>query len=161
MLTLLLALQLAILHPKPFSHYGPRETAHSYIVVHSTESCGSPASVLSYLRSTKKSYHYLVERDGTTVQMVDPYWQGKHAGLSVYKGMVHWNRFSIGISFHQCKDQPFTDKQYRSGRLLVEYLEKKYPDINSTRIVTHHQISLFRGKKDPGPLFDMSRILPP
>lgn len=160
MLTLLLALQLAILHPKPLSHYGPRETTHSYIVIHSTESCSTPQSVISYLRKTKKSYHYLIERDGTTVQLVDPYYQAKHAGWSIYKGMMHWNRFGIGISFHQCKEQPITDKQYTSGRELVAILQKRYPDIDSSRIVTHHQISLFRGKHDPPSFFDMSRITP-
>lgn len=154
---LLLMFQLTILHPVSLSHYGPRETVHSYIVLHSTESCSSPESVISYLRKTGKSYHFLIERDGTIVQLVDPYYQAKHAGWSIYHGLLHFNRFSIGISFMQCKNQIYTSAQYKSGKLLIDMLMHKYSDITASRIVTHHQISLFRGKRDPAN-FDFNQL---
>jgi N-acetyl-anhydromuramyl-L-alanine amidase AmpD len=160
MLTMLLILQLAILHPKPLHHEELRETEHSYIVIHSTEDCSNVKNVIRYLRRTSKSYHYLIAKDGTITELLDPLWQGAHAGLSFYDGMWHWNRFAIGISFMNGCKQPYTEAQYRSGKALITMLEQRYPDIDSTKIVTHHQISIFRGKKDPGPLFEMKRILP-
>ena len=161
MLTLLLLLQLNILHPKPLYHDGLRETAHSWIVVHSTESCSTVKSVIDYLRKTKKSYHFIIDRNGIVSQLVDPQWMGSHAGLSFYGGVWHWNRFGIGISFMQCKDQIYTEAQYKSGKLLVQMLARRYPDITKDRIIAHSTIAFWRGRKhDPGKNFDMSRILP-
>jgi N-acetyl-anhydromuramyl-L-alanine amidase AmpD len=158
-LALLLSFQLQVTQLKGYSHYGPRETANDWVVVHRDENCHA-ASTLSYLKQSHKSYHYYIDRNGKVYQLVDEKYQAKHAGWSHYKHLIHWNRFSIGVAFQNCNDQNYTDIQYEQGRLLIERLMARYHDLTPERIVRHSDIAFWRGKKDPGKLFDMKRILP-
>ncbi len=156
--TILLFLQLHITVLKTFPNDGIMKEIPSYIVLHSTESCSSINSVLSYLRHSHKSYHYIIDRDGKIFQLLPTNMIGRHAGWSYLHGLRHFNEFSIGISFNNCDKQTYTDAQYNSATLLIQELQKQYPEITNSRIVTHHNISLFRGKSDPKN-FDISRIL--
>ena len=157
---LLLSLQLQVTVLKNFSHYGIRDSTRNWVVLHSDESCASAGSTLLYLRRSQKSYHFYITREGKIYQLVDPKWSAKHAGWSHFQGLYHWNNFSIGVAFQNCKDQSYTDIQYEKGKLLLRSLATRYKDIDSIRIVRHQDIAFFRGKRDPNDKFDMNRIVP-
>lgn len=152
MFKLLLMMQLVIIPLKGYRHDGRRDTTKPYVVLHSDESATTKGA-LSWLKKTRKSYHYYIDRAGKVYQLVDPKFQARHAGWSLYDGLLHWNDFSIGVAFAN-KSGPYTEAQYRSGKLLMDFLRKKYPNL---KIVTHHDIAKFRGKTDPKD-FDVSRL---
>jgi N-acetyl-anhydromuramyl-L-alanine amidase AmpD len=152
MFKILLLLQLAIIPLKGYHHEGVRDTTQPYVVLHADESSTS-AGALSYLKHTHKSYHYYIDRKGKVYQLVNPKFMANHAGWSFYRGKLHWNEFSIGVCFAN-SHQPYTEAQYKSGKLLMDKLRKQYPNI---QIVTHHDIAKFRGKTDPEN-FDVSRL---
>ena len=163
--SLLLLAQLAfapiILHPKPLKHPDLRDSTHNYVVIHSTESEGNPLSVINYFRHTGKSSHFLISRTGVIYQLIPLEYQASHAGWSLYHGLTHFNKFSIGIEFMAGKGQDFTEAQYHSGLTLIRSLETRYSDLDSTRIVTHAQIAFWRGRKhDPAPIVQIRRLIP-
>lgn len=145
MFSLLLLFQLAIIPLKGFHHEGIRDTTHSYVVLHSDESSSS-ASTFAELKHKHKSYHYYIDRRGKVFQLVDTKFIANHAGWSFYRGLLHWNEFSIGVCFGNNMHQAYTIAQYKSGKLLLDSLRKRYPDL---QVVTHHDIAKFRGKTDP------------
>ena len=73
--------------------------------------------------------------------------------------MESWNNFSIGICLQGRNTTPYTDKQYASLQSLVVMLHKRYPNGRGKPLYTHAQVAFPRPrKKDPGELFDMTRI---
>ncbi|WOO42991.1 N-acetylmuramoyl-L-alanine amidase [Rubellicoccus peritrichatus] len=114
------------------------------------------------------SAHYIIDRDGTIYQLVPDEWVAWHAGVSKMpspddREMV--NTFSIGIellathpdddpSVKADPENAFTEAQYASLEQLMEKLTTEYP---ITAVVGHDEIAPDR-KKDPGPLFDWSRV---
>ncbi len=71
----------------------------SLIVVHDTSSRLTKGNVVNYLKKNKPkvSYHVVIERDGTIVQMAPFNRRCHHAGRSSFRGRKYCNSFSIGI----------------------------------------------------------------
>jgi N-acetylmuramoyl-L-alanine amidase len=67
-----------------------------YIVLHYSAGT-SLAGSISHLRSSRLSYHLLVDRDGSVIQSVPLNIRGSHAGTSNWKGLDLLNSYSIGI----------------------------------------------------------------
>ena len=69
------------------------------ILVHDTSSRLTKGNVVNYLKKNKPkvSYHVVIERDGTIVQMAPFNRRCHHAGRSSYKGRKWCNGFSVGI----------------------------------------------------------------
>lgn len=151
--TPLLILQI-IIQISGFKHGEMRDTTKSFVVLHSDES-SSEKSSLNYLKQSGKSYHYFITRNGKIFQLVDLKYSANHAGWSLYKGMMHWNEFAIGVCFANNMHQAYTIAQYNSGKLLLDSLKRRYPNL---KIVTHRDIAKFRGKRDPGKNFDIGKI---
>ena len=111
------------------------------------------------------SVHLVIDTDGTTYELVKCM-EGRahracHVGVSRWNGINELNDCSIGIELVNYNGNlfPFTDEQYQSLHKVVEILKKHYPMINDPeRVVGHEQISGFRGKVDPGVLFNWSRF---
>jgi AmpD protein len=106
------------------------------------------------IKDLKVSSHFLIRRDGETVQFVPCTKRAWHAGASNWCGRDRCNDFSIGIELEGCDDQPFEDAQYANLIDLIGALKKTYPIRD---IVGHSDIAPGR-KTDPGPNFDWSRI---
>ena len=112
--------------------------------------------------------HYIIGRSGEVVQLVEDNDMAYHAGVSTMPGgdgRTGANYFSIGIeltSAHPDEDErirtgldaAYTEDQYRALSALMEVLVARHP---ITKIVGHDEIAPDR-KKDPGPLFDWSRV---
>lgn len=94
------------------------------------------------------SYHYLVGRDGTVYELVDPAkHQAWHAGVSEWKGVKHCNGYSIGASWANRHDgEPLTGAQLKAMRELLDHLAAKHPTV--VEVVTHKDVAPGR-KSDP------------
>lgn len=106
------------------------------------------------IATLRLSAHFLIRRDGETIQFVSCNARAWHAGLSCWRGRERCNDFSIGIELEGCDTKPFADAQYASLNTLTNTLHRHYP---LAGIAGHSEISPGR-KTDPGPCFDWSRL---
>lgn len=105
------------------------------------------------LKDVRVSSHFLIRRDGRTIQLVPCRQRAWHAGVSNWQGRGRCNDFSIGIELEGSDFVPFTDRQYAALARLTRCLQRVYP-IRS--IAGHSDIAPER-KTDPGPYFDWPR----
>lgn len=130
------------------------------------------------------SAHYLIDRDGVVRRLVNDEDIAYHAGESLMPSgddRHDVNQFSIGIELiashpdddsdvKEGKIPAYTEAQYQSLAVLVDSLKKKYKDqiksvvghdeIAGTRAVELKVRSSEKLKKDPGPMFNWSRVRP-
>jgi AmpD protein len=99
------------------------------------------------------SAHFVVRRDGATVQYVACSKRAWHAGLSSWHGRSRCNDFSVGIELEGCDDITFAAAQYDALARLTRALRRRYP---ISDIVGHSDVAPGR-KTDPGPHFDWQR----
>jgi N-acetyl-anhydromuramyl-L-alanine amidase AmpD len=112
----------------------------SLIVLHDTADRPAPKDTVNWFASAecKVSAHFVVERDGSIIQMVECDQKAFHAGKSTWKGRANCNGFAIGIEidnpgkldkngrawFHKGRDpgipgiQPKTTKEHGAGHWL-------------------------------------------
>jgi AmpD protein len=102
------------------------------------------------LRGLRVSAHFLIRRDGSTLQFVPAGMRAWHAGLSLHGARERCNDFSIGIELEGTDDVAFSASQYASLAALTEALARAYP----LRHVAGHQHIAPARKTDPGPFFD-------
>jgi len=105
------------------------------------------------LADLKVSSHFLIRRDGESIQFVPCSRRAWHAGESSWRGRSRCNDFSLGVELEGTDDLPFTDAQYARLAEITRALQAKYP---ITDIVGHSDIAPGR-KTDPGPCFDWAR----
>ena len=105
------------------------------------------------LEGVRVSAHYLIRRDGTLIQYVDPDKRAWHAGVSSWKGRERCNDFSIGVELEGADDVPFTEHQYATLASLTKDLFARFGTLD---IAGHSDIAPGR-KTDPGPWFDWER----
>jgi len=137
------------------------------IVIHYT-GANRIASTLDWFqrKESQVSSHYIIGRDGRTVQMVQDEQKAWHAGYSYWDGGYNLNKNSIGIELVGTDGIEFTNYQYESLISLCFNLINKH-EIPLTRIVGHEHISGYKVetalnakgyhcsyKVDPGEKFD-------
>lgn len=86
--------------------------------------------------SLNVSAHFLVDKDGTVYQLIDPELFARHT--------IGLNYCAIGVENIGSKSQPLTDKQLEANAELVKYLVKKYP---IEYLIGHSEYGVFRGSK--------------
>ena len=122
----------------------------------------SAAAALERLRDpgAKVSAHYLIEEDGSVVQLVPEERQAWHAGVSHWQGRARLNGCSIGIELvnpgHEWGYRPFTETQYDACIALCRSILTRWP-IPPGRVLAHSDVAPAR-KQDPGELFDWPRL---
>ena len=137
----------------------PRDTTQNYIVIHNDGNNLNATSTRLVLRMRGLSYHYFIARDGTITQFMDLKYVAEHAGISRWNGITGWNAFSIGVCLQGTDKSKYTDKQYASLKNLVHYINMRYPDSKTKKILGHQDIAFPRGRKsDPGKHFESWRI---
>lgn len=119
--------------------------------------------------TSKVSSHFVITESGEIFELVPalsaPALRAWHAGRSacVVEG-IEWKGFndhSIGIELVNRNGNLFTytDAQYSALARCLSALGTQYPALRAPgRIVGHEHISGFRGKADPGLLFDWKRL---
>jgi hypothetical protein len=111
-----------------------------YIIMHSTET-GVPVSGVRVIESWSSmgrrhpGAQYVVDRDGTIYQAVDPDLATVHINiLKTLPGINNDN--SIGIEMNHTGSQDYPDAQLQSVIRLVTYLQDRY-QVQSENIITH------------------------
>jgi len=93
-------------------------------------------STLKKQSSLNVSSHFIIDRDGTIYQLVDPELFARHT--------IGLNYCAIGVENIGSKAQPLTDKQVEANAELVRYLIKKYP---IEYLIGHSEYGVFRNSK--------------
>jgi N-acetylmuramoyl-L-alanine amidase len=108
----------------------------------------------------KVSAHYLIDEDGSVVQLVAEERRAWHAGVSNWQGRARVNDCSIGIELvnpgHEWGYRPFTEAQYVATIALCRTILARWP-IPPHRVLAHSDVAPAR-KQDPGELFDWARL---
>jgi N-acetylmuramoyl-L-alanine amidase len=127
------------------------------IVLHYTGMASGQAAV-DWLCHTdaKVSCHYLVDVDGSIVQMVDEDQRAWHAGVSSWQGVIDINSASIGIEIQNVGQSgglpAFPPEQMQKvGMLCLDIMVRH--DLSPHQVVAHSDIAPGR-KVDPGEAFD-------
>ena len=131
------------------------------IVIHYTGMQSKIESVKRLLsKKHKVSCHYLVDRKGDVLRMVDDNKIAWHAGKSKWKNFKNINYNSIGIELvnkgHKFGYQSFTKPQILSLIKLCKKLKNKY-HISNSNIIGHSDIAPLR-KQDPGEKFPWKKL---
>ena len=127
-----------------------------FIVIHYT-GMQSERVCIERLSNNKSqvSTHYLINRVGNIIKMVNEKNTAWHAGKSKWKNFINLNDQSIGIEIvnkgHQFGYENFPKKQISKLILLCDFLIKKYK-IKKSNILGHSDIAPLR-KRDPGEKF--------
>ena len=132
-----------------------------FIVIHYT---GMQSEGVSIKRLTSKksqvSSHYLINREGQIIKMVDEKNIAWHAGKSKWKNFISLNNQSIGVELvnkgHKFGYENFSKKQISKLILLCKTLIKKYK-IKKENILGHSDIAPLR-KIDPGEKFPWKHL---
>jgi N-acetylmuramoyl-L-alanine amidase len=110
--------------------------------------------------SAAVSAHYMIDEDGTVLQLVDEHCRAWHAGVSFWRGATNINQRSIGVEIvnpgHEFGYRDFTEEQMVSVIALSTDILSRHP-IPARNIVGHADIAPTR-KTDPGELFDWQRL---
>jgi hypothetical protein len=118
------------------------------VVFHITESIPEntphPVVLLRSLRD-RRSYNYVIDRDGRTWRIVDDLDAAHHSGNSIWsqgdRVYLNLNNSFLGVAFESQVGTPLTPAQIEAGRLLTAGLRARY-GIPSENCVTHAQVSV-------------------
>ncbi len=106
------------------------------------------------LEGLKVSAHFVIRRDGRTLQFAAADARAWHAGVSSWRGRDHCNDRSIGIELEGLEGKRFDNPQYRALARLLRALRRRYPIVD---VVGHEHVAPGR-KADPGARFDWARL---
>ena len=132
-----------------------------FIIIHYT-GMQSEVEAIKRLRNSKSkvSCHYLINRKGKVIRMVDDTYIAWHAGESRWKNFVNLNKNSLGIELvnkgRQFGYQNFTNQQIKSLISLCKILKKKFA-IKKENFLGHSDIAPLR-KSDPGEKFPWKKL---
>jgi len=144
----------------------PKISKVDYIILHATN--GPLNKVINIFKENtgRLSCHYIIDENGEVYQLLkvskEETQMGWHAGRSLLKLpddkiISEFNNFSIGIELINRNGNlyPYSNKLYESLVKLVQHLIQLFPNLKDpNRILGHEHISGFRGKVDPGHMFD-------
>ena len=132
-----------------------------FIVIHYTGMQSKRVSIQRLIsKKHKVSCHYLIDRSGKIIQMVDENKIAWHAGKSKWKNFINLNNSSLGIELvnrgHRFGYQSFSKSQIKQLVKFCLQLKKKYK-IKKSNILGHSDIAPLR-KIDPGEKFPWSKL---
>ena len=102
------------------------------------------------IRGLRVSAHFLLRRDGRTLQFVSCDQRAWHAGASAWRGRENCNHYSIGIELEGLEGTAFEPLQYTQLARLLRAVATHYP---IDEVVGHEDVAPGR-KFDPGAGFD-------
>lgn len=106
-------------------------------------------SIMDILKKYGFSYHILIERDGTEVNLVPMQNKAYHAGYSRMNGRDDCNSFTAGIALAGGSLWPYTDEQMlvlgrRTAQLMTEH------NFSSDYVQGHDRVRMTWREKYPG-----------
>ena len=149
------------LYSKKFSINPYKIRKIKFIIIHYTGMQSKRVSVIRLLNVKHKvSCHYLIDRTGKIIKMVNDKDIAWHAGKSRWKNFNNLNTNSIGIELvnrgHKFGYQSFPKAQIKTLNNLILTLKRKYK-IKNNCILGHSDIAPLR-KLDPGEKFPWSDL---
>ena len=152
-------------------HFKPAGIPVEFAALHYTaQSFQESLKIFLNPEGPKLSCHLLIDEAGRVFELVSC-WRGErhkafHAGKSEWtdsSGKIwrNFNDFSIGIELVNWNGNfcPYTESQYQSLCQVLSHLKGIYPALRDPeRILGHEHVAGFRGKSDPGRLFDWKRL---
>jgi N-acetyl-anhydromuramyl-L-alanine amidase AmpD len=140
-----------------------------FLLLHYT--AGDRERALSHFMSRTRpvSCHLLIDEDGEVLELVDC-WNGlarraAHAGQSRFtlagREYAGFNEFALGIELVNLNGNllRFSEAQYAALATCLRHLKALYPALRDpARILGHEHVAGWRGKADPGLLFDWQRL---
>ena len=127
------------------------------VIIHHTSNSTSAQALRTLTSPERKvSAHYLIDRNGSIVQLVSESDRAWHAGLSWWGGITDVNSSSIGIELDNTGSEPFADAQIDSLLALLTDIRQRYP-IPAANFIGHADVAPTR-KDDPSPLFPWARL---
>ena len=141
----------------PSPNWDERALPVSMVVLHYTGMrTGAEALERMCDPAAKVSAHYMIEEDGTVIQLVDEDKRAWHAGRSYWRGVTDVNSASVGIELvnpgHEWGYRPFPREQMEALVPLLADIVQRH-DVPRANVVGHSDIAPAR-KDDPGELFD-------
>jgi len=135
---------------QPSPNHGPRKA--NYVILHHTSS-DSLARALATLSSpnTQVSSHYLIDRDGKVIQLVDENQRAWHAGESYWGGHSDMNSASIGVELVNNGKEAFAPDQVKALLKLLSDIRVRHK-IPRGNFLGHADVAPGR-KTDPSALF--------
>ena len=132
-----------------------------FIIIHYTGMQSKIASIKRLVSPRHKvSCHFLIDRKGQVLRMVDENKVAWHAGKSKWKNCNYLNKKSIGIELvnkgHEFGYEKFTNRQINRLIKLCLNLKRKFK-IKNSNILGHSDISPMR-KQDPGEKFPWKKL---
>ena len=148
-------------YSKNFSKKLRKNKDIKFIIIHYTGMQSKIESIKRLLSPRHKvSCHYLIDRKGQVLRMVDENKVAWHAGKSKWKNFNNLNKNSIGIELvnkgHEFGYERFTNSQINELIKLCLNLKKKFK-IKNSNILGHSDISPMR-KQDPGEKFPWKKL---
>ncbi len=116
--------------------------------------CTESNEILDDLADSNVSCHFLIRRNGETLQFVPLYARAWHAGISSFHERKNCNDFSVGIELEGTDHTPYSPAQYYGLNRLLLALSEKLP---IRHVATHAQVAPER-KTDPGVAFEWSPL---
>ncbi len=140
---------------QPSPNYGPRKA--NYVILHHTSS-DTLERALATLKSPRAevSSHYLIDRDGRVIQLVDENQRAWHAGESYWGGHSDMNSASIGIELVNNGREPFAPAQIKSLLTLLSDIRGRHK-IPRGNVLGHADVAPGR-KTDPSALFPWRQL---
>ena len=133
------------------------KVALEYIVLHYTGMQDAASAVARLCDpSAQVSAHYVIDEDGSVLQLVDEAKRAWHAGSSFWRGIKDMNSASIGIELvnpgHEFGYRLFPSTQTVSLKKLLREILARHQMSPATALLAHSDIAPSR-KQDPGELF--------
>lgn len=142
-------------------NWNERKVPVSMVVLHYT-GMRTAAEALERMcnPAAEVSAHYMIDEDGTVIQLVDEDKRAWHAGRSYWRGETDVNSASVGIELvnpgHEFGYRPFPDAQIDALLPLLSDIKKRH-GVPRANVVGHSDIAPAR-KQDPGELFPWDRL---
>ena len=144
-------------------HHGPRlgHERPGLLILHYT-GMKDAETARRWLKDPRSqvSCHYLVDEDGTVLQMVREDRRAWHAGRSVWRDIDDINSASIGIEIvnpgHEWGYRPFPEAQMAAVTELCADITARHA-IRPRDVLAHSDVAPLR-KEDPGELFGWRRL---
>ncbi len=146
---------------RPSPNYDARTLATDMLVLHYT---GMPTTAEALERlcdpEAKVSSHYLVDEEGTIIQLVPEKLRAWHAGVSSWEGVTDINSRSIGIEIgnpgHSYGLPDYPEPQAAAVVALCRDLMQRHR-FRAERVLGHSDVAPLR-KIDPGEKFPWERL---
>lgn len=132
-------------------------TVIEYVILHFTGS-EAPHSAIYWMSNyaSKVSSHYVIEQDGSCLQLVPEKKNAWHAGKSKWKNFKNLNERSIGIELVNNGYEAYTPEQMTRLSALLKDIVQRYR-LPPENILAHSDIQPDT-KKDPGEFFPWKQL---